>query len=317
MNYEKIRQRPKQFLSVTSLKVEEFDYLLASFSGKWYNFYKVHTIQGKKRKSPCLKPHKDTKTLPTVSDKLFFILVYYKNGSLQEKLGAVPIAIGINFTQSQVSKWLSVLKPLFYDTLKSLNLLPARQGYKIADILEQLGEEKCFHDVTERLTNRPKDDETQQEFYSGKKKSHTIKNNVVSTESQYVVYLSSTYTGKTHDKKIADESEMKFPDNIHLFQDTGFQGYIPQNVHIVQPFKKPKNGELNELQIWFNKYVGRIRITSEHAIAGIKRLRIIKNKCRLFCLHKRDQIMEICVGLHNLRVTSPCRAYKSKIKWSL
>lgn len=312
MNYEKIRQRPKQFLSVTSLKVEEFDYLLSSFSGKWYNFYKVHTIEGKRRKAPNLNPQKDTKTLPTVSDKLFFILVYYKNGSLQEKLGA-----DFDFTQSQVSKWLRILKPLLHDTLKSLNLLPTREGYKIADILENLGEERCFHDVTERLTNRPSDDEAQQELYSGKKKAHTIKNNVVSTESQYVVYLSPTHAGKTHDKKIADESEMKFPDHTHVFQDTGFQGYTPENVHIVQPFKKPKNGELNELQRWFNKYVGRLRITSEHAISGIKRLRIIKNKCRLFCLHKRDQIMEICVGLHNLRVTSPFRAYKSKVKWSL
>lgn len=311
MNYEKIRQRPKQFLSITSLKVEEFDYLLSSFSGKWYNFYKVHTIEGKKRKAPCLNPQKDTTSLPTVSDKLFFLLIYYKNGSLQEKTGA-----DFDFTQSQVSKWLKVLKPLLLDTLKSLKVLPVREGYKVATVLEKLGEKRCFQDVTERIINRPTDQAAQEEVFSGKKKAHTVKNNFIGTESQYIVYLSPTHIGKTHDKKIADESEIQFPDNIHLFQDTGFQGYIPQNVHIVQPFKKPKNRELSDLQIWFNKYVGRIRITIEHAISGIKRLRIIKEKCRLFCLHKRDQIMEICVGLHNLRVTSPFRAYKANIKWS-
>jgi hypothetical protein len=52
MNYENIRTRPKQFLNVTSLHVEEFDYLFSSFSSKWRNYYRIHTIEGKKRKAP-------------------------------------------------------------------------------------------------------------------------------------------------------------------------------------------------------------------------------------------------------------------------
>jgi len=74
---------------------------------------------------------------------------------------------------------------------------------------------------------------------------------------------------------------------------------------------------LIDLQKWFNRYVAKIRITVEHAINGIKRARIIKDKCRHFCQHFRDQILNISVGLHNFRVCSPFRKYKSKIKWGL
>lgn len=131
-----------------------------------------------------------------------------------------------------------------------------------------------------------------------------------------MVYVSPTHQGTMHDKKIADEDMVKFPDHIHLFQDTGFQGFCPSNIHLVQPFKKPRNGELTILEKWFNRYVARIRITVEHAINGIKRARIVKDKCRHFHQHFRDQVLNICVGLHNFRICSPFRKYQSKIKWA-
>jgi hypothetical protein len=120
-----------------------------------------------------------------------------------------------------------------------------------------------------------------------------------------------------HDKAIADEDRVLFPNDIQLFQDTGYQGFQPLNVHIVQPFKKPKNGELTGIQKWFNQYVARIRITVEHAINGVKPSHFVKNKCRHFCHQFRDQIIETCTGLHNFRVCSPFRNYKSKVKWGI
>lgn len=312
MDYFNVRNRSTQFQSVTSLKIEEFDYLLGFFEGKWRNFYRIHTIEGKKRKAPISNPLKNTKSLPTVEEKLFFILVYLKNYSLQQMMAA-----SFGFSQSQASKWQKVLAPLLLDSLKQLEVLPTRIGHQVAPILEKLEETRCFQDVSERLINRPNDQETQEKFYSGKKKAHTVKNNMVTAENQYIVYLSPTHEGTVHDKKVADEDELVFPDQIHLFEDLGFQGFRPNNVHTIIPFKKPRNGELDELHKWFNKYVSSIRICVEHAISGVKRCRIIKDKCRHFRQNFRDEIMFICTGLHNFRVCSPFRLYKSKYKWSI
>lgn len=165
MNYFKISKRPRQFLSVTGLQVEEFDFLYSSFASRWRNFYRIHTIEGKKRKTPLINPDTETKTLPSVAEKLFFILAYLKNHGLQEMTTA-----SFDFSQSQASKWQKVLRPILESALKDLRMLPNRDGQKVAATLEKLGVTKCFQDVSERLIERPADQDTQQEFYSGKKK---------------------------------------------------------------------------------------------------------------------------------------------------
>ena len=48
-------------------------------------------------------------------------------------------------------------------------MLPQRDGQRVAATLEKFGVTKCFQDVSERLIERPADQDTQQEFYSGKK----------------------------------------------------------------------------------------------------------------------------------------------------
>lgn len=132
------------------------------------------------------------------------------------------------------------------------------------------------------------------------------------------MYVSPTYRGTVHDKKIADNDEICFPDAIHIFQDSGFQGFIPDGGFISQPYKKPRNGELTKLKKWYNTYVSSIRISVEHAISGIKRCRVIKDTCRHFCRHFRDLTIEICSGLHNFRVCSPFRKFQNcPFKWKV
>ena len=165
MDYFNVRNRPTQFLSVTGLVVEEFDHLSPLFYNQWRNFYRIHTIEGKKRKTPLINPSKNTSTLSTYEEKLFFILVYSKNHSLQEMMAA-----SFGFSQSQASKWQKALFPLLQKTLDKLNMLHLREGQKVAQRLESIEVSRCFQDASERLIQRPKDDETQKEFYSGKKK---------------------------------------------------------------------------------------------------------------------------------------------------
>ena len=87
--------------------------------------------------------------------------------------------------------------------------------------------------------------------------------------------MSQTYEGKRHDKKIADEENPTYPENIGVYQDTGFQGYAPDGVKTFQPQKKPKGKELTPEQKEHNRLISSIRIVIEHIIAGIKRCRIV------------------------------------------
>lgn len=59
-----------------------------------------------------------------------------------------------------------------------------------------------------------------------------------------ILFLSPTYCGSVHDKTIADEQDFQFNRVITLLQDTGFQGYKPENAIIIQP---EKNREIKNL----------------------------------------------------------------------
>ena len=115
-------------------------------------------------------------------------------------------------------------------------------------------------------------------------------------------YLSQTYEGKRHDKKIADEETPTYPEDIGIYQDTGFQGYAPDGVRTFQPQKKPKGEELTLEQKERNRLISSIRIVIEHIIAGIKRCRMVKDIFRNTKEKYDDLVMEIACGLHNFRV---------------
>jgi hypothetical protein len=87
-----------------------------------------------------------------------------------------------------------------------------------------------------------------------------------------------------------------------LYQDTGFQGYKPENVTIIQPIKKPKGKELTQEQKANNKAISSKRVLIEHVIGGVKILRIIKDEIRIYNETVRNMIMKIACAIHNLKV---------------
>ena len=51
-----------------------------------------------------------------------------------------------------------------------------------------------------------------------------------------------------------------------------------------------------------NRKLGRVRVRVEHALAGVKRCRIVKDVLRNTADGVSDAVMETSCGLHNLRV---------------
>ena len=106
-----------------------------------------------------------------------------------------------------------------------------------------------FHDGTERPIQRPKDRDAQKAHYSGKKKQHTLKNNLMINAECKVVLLTPSYEGRRHDKRIADATEYRLPKGSVLYQDSGFQGFTLPDINIIQPEKetqKVKNSRLKK-----------------------------------------------------------------------
>lgn len=288
---------PSVFRSLTGLDAPEFEYLLGHFEKAWGNHFAEAAANPKRRRK--LGGGAVPTTLRTAEDRLFFILVYLKLYPLQVVMGFL-----FGMSQGRANEWISRLSIVLQKALAMAKALPARDPVSAAQEFEASPIREFIIDGTERRTQRPSDDERQTACYSGKKKTHTLKNNlVVASQSGTVAYLSPTVPGKTHDKALADQCGLIFPPGSVLFQDTGFQGYAPSGVLVMQPKKKPRGGELGVDEKFINRLVSKTRVIVENVIAGVKRCRIVKDVFRNTRKGYDDTVMELACGLHNLRCT--------------
>ena len=125
---------------------------------------------------------------------------------------------------------------------------------------------------------------------------------MISNLGEKILYLSDTYEGSVHDKKICDEEPFEFKQEIELLQDLGYQGHTPKNAVIQMPVKSSKYKKLTEEEKKDNKVKSSRRVTIEHAISGVKRCRIVKDTFRYRRYGYDDLVMELACGLHNLRL---------------
>jgi DDE superfamily endonuclease/Helix-turn-helix of DDE superfamily endonuclease len=295
MSYPELKRKPKTFRSLTGLNPQEFEGLLDSF-GKAWETYVEETFHNKARQRGYGAGRKAE--LEPLADKLLFILVYFRLYPTQEVQGYL---FGIG--QAQANEWVHRLTRVLNQALGHEQQLPEREPSKLEQVLSACPSLEFIIDGTERPLNRPKDKEDRKTYYSGKKKAHTLKNNVITHRGGKVVFLSDTHEGKKHDKKIADEEGYEFPPDSTLWQDTGFQGYAPEGVKIQQPTKKPRNAALTIAQKEENQAISKIRVEVEHQIGGIKRGQILVQKFRNRVDHYADDVMETACGLHNFRLT--------------
>ena len=134
------------------------------------------TCRGKKKKELRKFVIYSNSPLPTVADRLAFILSFKKLNPIQEQQ-----ADWFDMTQKQCNEFIHSLTIVLENALRDACVMPAATAQQLATQLDTAGEMLLLHDGTEREIPRPGDEQKQQENYSGKKKKHTLKNAVIVT----------------------------------------------------------------------------------------------------------------------------------------
>jgi hypothetical protein len=129
-----------------------------------------------------------------------------------------------------------------------------------------------------------------------------VKNLLLVNAALLILFLSDTYEGSAHDKRIADTTPYPLPQGSRLLQDLGFLAFSIEGVEIIMPTKKPRGGGLTDEQKAANQQIARRRVRIEHVNSSVKRCRIVKDTIRLFKEGVRDMVAEVCCALHNFRV---------------
>jgi hypothetical protein len=160
---EKIRDE-RQLKALTGLSGEKFAVLAEAFAKVCQTEQERAYEQGLKQRRPG---GGQKGKLPSAEAKLSFMLYYFKNYPTFDVLGT-----HFDMARSKACENVHKLTPLLHKTLASLAVLPERtfasaEAFKAA--LAEADLDQLLVDVTERVCQRPGDDEKQREYYSGKK----------------------------------------------------------------------------------------------------------------------------------------------------
>ncbi|MCC5639221.1 transposase family protein [Nostoc sp. CHAB 5844] len=137
----------------------------------------------------------------------------------------------------------------------------------------------------------PSNNQKQQEYFAGKKKQHTFKNQFVTLpEGKDIVDVEVGKKGTTSDISLFRQQQEKFEPDQMFEGDKAYQG----GENIKTPYKKPRNKELTAQQKAENKKFSSKRIFVEHVIRLVKIFRVAQQR---FPIHSRTYeqvILTIC-----------------------
>jgi hypothetical protein len=224
-----------------------------------------------------------------LADRLLMLLVYYRTYVPHTFLGFL---FGVD--DSTVSRNNRRVEPL----LAGIFRIPERAVTLLPEEVREL-----FFDGTERPIRRPA--RGQKRYYSGKKKRHTLKHQVVVVRRRKrpgrgrrprrlrVAAVSAAFPGSVHDKRVFDAAGVAVPAGAVGYGDTAYLG-----TGLRTPKRKPRGGELTARQRAGNRRVGRKRVAVEHGIGKLKIWRIAAERYR----NRRSRhtlMMKNVAGLHN------------------
>ena len=211
--------------------------------------------------------------------------------------------LGLNFGVSKTTAndtfhyWLMTLRCILPASLLEQ---AERNGAELSKILQELEEYRLLVDSFEQDRERPSDNDIQKKYYSGKKRRHTFKNQVIGLpKGDDIIDITVGERGPESDITLFRVQRNNFSER-QLF--AGDKAYIGEE-NILTPHKKPKNGELTALQKEENRVFSSSRIFIEHLIRRIRIFSISRIRFPLKSVCYCEVILTVC-GLVRLNLST-------------
>jgi len=255
-----LRQRPQLFFRLSGIRLSDFDTLLLKITPLWHEFEKQR-LSRKNRKRAIGGGRQYELEL---SEQLLVCLIYYRTYTSH-------VFMGLLF---------DISSPTVCRRIRAMTILLAGH-FRMPERCVQLNAEEkddllyLMIDGTERPIQRPSKPSKRKEKYSGKKKRHTVKHQVITDNNKRILAVGPMQKGSKHDKKIYDESQIIKPPDMIVLGDTGYLG-----TGLEIPIKKHKNKEMQQQDRDYNQWHSRLRIGVEHAIGRMKKFNIFSDILR-------------------------------------
>ena len=163
----------------------------------------------------------------------------------------------------------------------------------------------AFVDATEQPVRRPSEQEKQEQYYSGKKKRHTCKTQIVVNEYGEVRDVSISVAGSVHDRKLFSASGVadKIPQETTVGGDRGYVGIqddLPDH-NVLLPFKSSKQHPLTDEHKLLNQEFSSARLIVENVLAQFKHFKVLADAFR-HALNRYDDAFRSVLAVVNPRI---------------
>jgi len=297
MRYRTLSQYPAIFLKMTGLRLGEFNQLVAELLPR--------LVEGQRGRLE--RPNRQRamgggrQSVLDKRDQLLLTAVWLRQYPTHDVLGYL---FGVHPpTVGRYLAWvLPVLEQAGRDTMRMPD--PGRKRRRSLDnLLADTPELAVVIDSFEQKIQRPKDKGQRNAYYSGKKKTHTLKSQVaVDEETGAIVDVSQSVPGPTADLKLLEQSRLleRLPEGIGGLGDSGYQGIAKLHPLGASPRKKPwgKNRPRPPEDILYNHAFSCRRIVVENSINRLRHYQCLTQTDRQ---HRQNHSVRACAvaGLVN------------------
>ncbi|MCC5632139.1 transposase [Nostoc sphaeroides CHAB 2801] len=285
-----IQKYPLRAKQILGINYEQFQSLLKAAAEKHLKMKK----ENEKQKVRINSPGGGRKELLSTSEPICLCLFYLRQIPTFEILGML-FSVSKSKANATFHYWRKILREILPCIL--LEQVGNQEGDLII-VQEILTSFKLLVDSVEQPIDRPSDNEEQKKFFSGKKKQHTLKSQVVGLpEAKDIVDIEVGFPGSTADINLFRQQQTKFDEGQEFEGDKGYQG----GNNITTSHKKKRNQKLSDQQKEENKVLSSKRIFVEHLIRMIKIFPIASQRFRLNSDVYKQIILIVC-GLVRLRI---------------
>jgi hypothetical protein len=296
LSYERLSRKPLLFKSFTGLTVHEFDDIYDNKMAKKYTKHELKRLSkrlNKKRKIGAGRLFK-----LDLRDRFVMLLVYYRLYITYTLAGFL-----FDLDQSNVCRDIQKIDSLIRECMPiPQKIYPIKRLKTPEEVEKYFPGFLAFTDCTEQQIPRPIDKERRKMYYSGKKKRHIIKNQIMVNNRGYIIHKANHKKGKRHDYDVYKKNHPVTPKQVVNVVDLGYLGVekdFPDQLSAL-PYRKKRNQDLSQEEKEYNKIHSRKRIVIEHTICRLKKYRIMSDTFRNR-LRKYNRISDIVTGLVNYR----------------
>ena len=304
--FDYLRRYPIVFLKMTGLRLNEFASLLDDMLPRLAQAEQRRLQRPSRRRAKGGGRHADL----AARDQILLAVIWLRQYPTNEVL-----AFLFGVSDSTVSRLVNRIVPLLEASGKDTMRMPdpGRKHRKELDVLlKETPELAVIIDTFEQRVQRCKNHKDADEYFSGKKKQHTLKPQVAVDEHDGTVCdVGESVPGPTADLTLLKQSGLlnRLPDGVGAIGDLAYVGMA--EVHPTglgaTPRRKPRGKDRPPEDVCFNRAFSKRRIKVEHTIGRMRQYQSLSQTDRH---HRRNHTARTraVAGLVNRQIRSrlPC-----------